>query len=128
LAHAFLRECSYKRLKLAQLLGQLGVFLTCVGPRQVYRPYFITLPFPAVRHDARADLISAIQKATSRHAHGRQRCGEKLEEEVQKVLVTLFKLTALVLKPCGHRSIGAPGTCRLWIQSPRAAIPEGKRA
>ena len=28
LAHAFLREYSYKRLKLAQLLGQLGVFLT----------------------------------------------------------------------------------------------------
>ena len=28
LAHAFLWECSYKRLKLAQLLGQLGVFLT----------------------------------------------------------------------------------------------------
>ena len=25
---AFLWECSYKRLKLAQLLGQLGVFLT----------------------------------------------------------------------------------------------------
>ena len=30
LAHAFLWEYSYKRLKLAQLLGQLGVFLTCV--------------------------------------------------------------------------------------------------
>jgi hypothetical protein len=29
LAHAFLWEHSYKRLKLAQLLGQLGVFLTC---------------------------------------------------------------------------------------------------
>jgi hypothetical protein len=29
LAHAFLWEYSYKRLKLAQLLGQLGVFLTC---------------------------------------------------------------------------------------------------
>ena len=28
LAHAFLWEHSYKRLKLAQLLGQLGVFLT----------------------------------------------------------------------------------------------------
>ena len=28
LAHAFLWECSYKRLKLAQLLGQLGVVLT----------------------------------------------------------------------------------------------------
>jgi hypothetical protein len=28
LAHAFLREYNYKRLKLAQLLGQLGVFLT----------------------------------------------------------------------------------------------------
>jgi hypothetical protein len=28
LAHAFLWEYSYKRLKLAQLLGQLGVFLT----------------------------------------------------------------------------------------------------
>jgi hypothetical protein len=28
LAHAFRWECSYKRLKLAQLLGQLGVFLT----------------------------------------------------------------------------------------------------
>ena len=31
LAHAFLWEYSDKRLKLAQLLGQLGVFLT-VGP------------------------------------------------------------------------------------------------
>jgi hypothetical protein len=29
LAHAFLWEYGYKRLKLAQLLGQLGVFLTC---------------------------------------------------------------------------------------------------
>jgi hypothetical protein len=28
LAHAFLWEYSYKTLKLAQLLGQLGVFLT----------------------------------------------------------------------------------------------------
>ena len=28
LAHAFLQEYSDKRLKLAQLLGQLGVFLT----------------------------------------------------------------------------------------------------
>ena len=28
LAHAFLWEHSYKRLELAQLLGQLGVFLT----------------------------------------------------------------------------------------------------
>jgi hypothetical protein len=28
LAHAFPWECSYKRLKLAQLLRQLGVFLT----------------------------------------------------------------------------------------------------
>jgi hypothetical protein len=28
LAHAFLRQYSYKGLKLAQLLGQLGVFLT----------------------------------------------------------------------------------------------------
>ena len=28
LAHAFLGERSYKRLELAQLLGQLGVFLT----------------------------------------------------------------------------------------------------
>ena len=30
LARAFLWEYSYKRLKLAQLLGQLGVFLTLV--------------------------------------------------------------------------------------------------
>ena len=30
LAHAFLWEYSYKRLKLAQLLGQLGVLLTMV--------------------------------------------------------------------------------------------------
>ena len=29
LAHAFLWEYSYRRLKLAQLLGQLGVFFTC---------------------------------------------------------------------------------------------------
>ena len=28
-SHTFLREYSYKRLKLAQLLGQRGVFLTC---------------------------------------------------------------------------------------------------
>jgi hypothetical protein len=32
LAYAFLREYSYKGLKLAQLLGQLGVFLTWAGP------------------------------------------------------------------------------------------------
>jgi hypothetical protein len=30
LAHAFLWEYSYKRLQLAQLLGKLAVFLTCV--------------------------------------------------------------------------------------------------
>ena len=29
LAHSFLWEDSYKRLKLAQLMGQLGIFLTC---------------------------------------------------------------------------------------------------
>jgi hypothetical protein len=29
LARAFLWEYRYKRLRLAQLLGQLGVFLTC---------------------------------------------------------------------------------------------------
>jgi hypothetical protein len=29
LAHAFRWEYSYKRLELAQLLGQLGIFLTC---------------------------------------------------------------------------------------------------
>jgi hypothetical protein len=29
LAHVFLWEYSYKRLELAQVLGQLGVFLTC---------------------------------------------------------------------------------------------------
>ena len=29
LAHVFMWEYIYKRLKLAQLLGQLGVFLTC---------------------------------------------------------------------------------------------------
>jgi hypothetical protein len=32
LAHAFLWECSYKRLKLAQLLGQLGAFLFLTWP------------------------------------------------------------------------------------------------
>jgi hypothetical protein len=32
LAHAFRWEYSYRRLKLAQLLGQLGVFLTCCSP------------------------------------------------------------------------------------------------
>ena len=31
LAHAFLRGYSYKGLKLAQILGQLGVFLTQAG-------------------------------------------------------------------------------------------------
>jgi hypothetical protein len=31
LARAFLWEDSYKRLKLTQLLGQLGVFLTCAA-------------------------------------------------------------------------------------------------
>ena len=31
LAHAFLWENSYKRLKLAQLLGQLGLFLALMG-------------------------------------------------------------------------------------------------
>ena len=30
LAHAFLWEYSYKRLKLAQLLGQLGIVLTLI--------------------------------------------------------------------------------------------------
>jgi hypothetical protein len=33
LAHAFLSEYGYKGLKLAQLLGQLGVFLTRTGCR-----------------------------------------------------------------------------------------------
>ena len=35
LAHAFLCEYSYKRLRLAQLLGQLGIFLT-LRPRGPY--------------------------------------------------------------------------------------------
>jgi hypothetical protein len=34
LAHAFLWECGDKGLKLAQHLGQLGVFLTLVGRSQ----------------------------------------------------------------------------------------------
>jgi hypothetical protein len=33
LVHAFLREYGYKRLELAQLLCQLGVFLTCSSPQ-----------------------------------------------------------------------------------------------
>jgi hypothetical protein len=33
LAHGFLWEYSYKRLKLAQLLGQPGIFLTWTSPR-----------------------------------------------------------------------------------------------
>jgi hypothetical protein len=37
LAHAFLWEYIYKRLKLAQLLGQLGVYLTCAGPPSARR-------------------------------------------------------------------------------------------
>ena len=37
LAHAFLQEYSYKRLKLAQLLGQFGVFLTCSPAFQTAR-------------------------------------------------------------------------------------------
>ena len=40
LAHAILWEHSYKRLKLAQLLGQLGVFLTWIavgGPVWLFR-------------------------------------------------------------------------------------------
>ena len=37
LAQAFLWEYSYKRLKLAQLLGQLGVFLTRVRPHCRFR-------------------------------------------------------------------------------------------
>jgi hypothetical protein len=33
LAHAFRWEYSYKRLRLAQLLGRHGVLLTCTRPR-----------------------------------------------------------------------------------------------
>ncbi len=39
LAHAFLWAYSYKRLKLAQLLGQLGVFLTCDPARNASTPF-----------------------------------------------------------------------------------------
>ena len=42
LAHAFLWEYSYKRLQLAQLLGQLGDFLTCW-----MRGQSLGMPFPA---------------------------------------------------------------------------------
>jgi hypothetical protein len=53
-AHAFLWDCSYERLKLAQVLGQLGSFLTCAPPaaavsRQVHSP-----PAPCIEHDAGA--------------------------------------------------------------------------
>ena len=37
LAHAFLWEYSYKRLKSAQLLGQLGAFLTLVAADEMMR-------------------------------------------------------------------------------------------
>ena len=40
LAHAFMWEYSYKRLKLAQLLGRLGVVLTCT-PTPMVSPMFI---------------------------------------------------------------------------------------
>ena len=38
LAHAFLWEYSCKRLKLAQLLGQLGVFLARMGRGAMHQP------------------------------------------------------------------------------------------
>ena len=56
LAHAPLWECSYKRLELAQLLGQLGVFLTSGG------------------HHA-APLASRLHRTPTHsplHSHGRQ--------------------------------------------------------
>ena len=45
LAHAFLWEYSYKRLKLAQLLGQLGVFLA-PGAAQALSPICPWPPSP----------------------------------------------------------------------------------
>ena len=36
LAHAFLWECGYKRLKLAQFLGQFSVLLTWAGNRRFW--------------------------------------------------------------------------------------------
>jgi hypothetical protein len=38
LAHAFLREYIYKKLKLAQLLGQLGILLTLLQPATTGSP------------------------------------------------------------------------------------------
>ena len=45
LAHPFLWEYSYARLKLAQLLGQLGVFHTCFHA-PVGRPWRSSTPVP----------------------------------------------------------------------------------
>jgi hypothetical protein len=51
LAHAFLREYSDKRLKLAQLLGQLGEERLL---SQVLSYFAAVLPVPAVREDGDA--------------------------------------------------------------------------
>ena len=48
MAHALLWEHSDKRLKLAQLLGQLGVFLTCLQLAPPCSPYVVDLDLTAI--------------------------------------------------------------------------------
>ena len=60
LAHAFLWEYSYKRLKLAQLLGQLGVSLTCCGGAEYTRR-----SSDSVGRSATRDLATSIEPLTS---------------------------------------------------------------
>jgi hypothetical protein len=53
LAHAFLQEYSYKKLKLAQLLGRHGVFLTCVAAADHRHPHLPERHHPRVLPDPR---------------------------------------------------------------------------
>jgi hypothetical protein len=63
LAHAFLLEYSCKKVKLAQLLGQLGVFLTCApscaanGPASPASPRTSTVPSPFETTPLRMHLV-----------------------------------------------------------------------
>jgi hypothetical protein len=66
LAHAILQEYSSKRLELAQLLCQLGVFLTCQVPRRLRQtlPHAYRFGLPARAGNRRFWRLSALRTHT----------------------------------------------------------------
>ena len=87
LSHAFLWECSYKKLKLAQLLGQPGGFLTWVQPASLEsRPWLASRAVHVrLRSATAATPSAATQLPISVLVVGRSQAAQLLRHFAKKV-------------------------------------------